>query len=156
MINKKFGAVKLIDLTTISMCIKFYQWALFRKNKANIKIHTKFDLTKGISEYFIVSNAQEHDRTKMKSLMKEKNCTYIFDKGYVDYRKFDEFTLDTKYSVTRLKDNAVINEIKELQITYTESKLLDNKTQILYDKVVQLASEYSNKIKKSMKIISNN
>lgn len=150
---KKFGPIKLIDSTTISMCLTFYQWALFRKKKAGVKIHTKFDLDKGLPECFIVTNAKSHDRTKMEELMNEKNCIYIFDKAYVDYKKYDKFTLQDKYFVSRLKDNAIVNNIEELKVTYAETKLLDDKTKIIFDQVVQLGSDPTYKTQKSYRLI---
>jgi hypothetical protein len=41
---KEFGSVKLIDSSTISMAIKYFEWAKFRSTKAGIKLHTEFDL----------------------------------------------------------------------------------------------------------------
>lgn len=46
----------------------YFKWAEFRSTKVGIKIHTKFNLGKGIPELIIVSNAKSHDRTKMKEL----------------------------------------------------------------------------------------
>jgi hypothetical protein len=137
---KKFGPIKLIDSTTISMCLTFYEWALFRKTKSGVKIHTKFDLSRGIPEHFIVTNAADHDRTQMDELMNRKHCTYVFDKGYVDYKKFDQFTKEEKYFITRIKDNSIIQTIKELKPTYSEKTLLDTGAQIIFDKVVKLGN----------------
>ncbi|WP_079493641.1 hypothetical protein [Maledivibacter halophilus] len=53
------------------MAITYFQWAKFRSTKAGIKLHTKLDLSKGIPEKIIVSNAKEHDKTKMDKLMSE-------------------------------------------------------------------------------------
>src|SRR3712207_7423969 len=41
---KKFGTIKLIDSSTISMAKTYFQWAEFRSTKAGIKLHTKFNL----------------------------------------------------------------------------------------------------------------
>lgn len=138
---KKFGVIKLIDSTTISMCFNFYKWALFRENKAGIKIHTEFDLNKGIPETIIVSNAEEHDVTKIDDLTSEKHCIHIWDKGYVDYKRYDKFTKDEKYFVTRLKDNSELIHAKGLKVTHSKEKLLDDKAQIIFDKVVKLGSK---------------
>jgi IS4 transposase len=150
---KKFGPVKLIDSTTISMCLKYFSWALFRKNKAGVKIHTKFDLTKGIPQLFIVTNAEEHDRTQMDALMNEKYCIYVFDKGYIDYKKFDEFTKAEKSFITRLKDNAVTKEIEFLKITHSEDKLLSKDIKLISDKLMKLGNIYTYQTKKCYRVI---
>lgn len=150
---KKFGPVKLIDSTTISMSLSLYQWALFRKTKAGVKIHTKFDLNRGIPECFSVTNAKVHDSCEMDDLMNQKYCIYVFDKAYVDYEKSDLYTKEDKYFISRLKDNAVIEEIRELKVSYSEETLLDTGTKIIFDKIVKLGSQYTYKTKEEYRII---
>lgn len=152
-ILKKFGPVKLIDSTTISMCLTFYKWALFRSTKAGVKIHTRFDLSKGIPDAFVVTNAAANDRSKMDDLILQKHCTYVFDKGYVDYKKFDQYTREEKYFVTRLKDNAVVKDIRELKVSHSDERLLDIGTTIIYDKVVKLGSPYTYQTEQEYRII---
>lgn len=150
---KRFGSVKLIDSTTISMSLNLYQWALFRSSKAGIKIHTRFDLNKGIPDAFVVTNAVEHDKTAMDTLIDTKHCIYVFDKGYLDYQKFDQYTKDEKYFVTRLKDNALVTEIKDLRISHSDKRLLDVGTQIVCDKIVKLGSQYTYQTKEEYRLI---
>ena len=152
-ILKKFGSVKLIDSTTISMALTFYNWALFRKTKAGIKIHTRFDLNRGIPDAFVVTNATDHDKTKMDDLINQKHCIYVLDKAYVDYKKFDKYTKEEKYFITRLKDNAIIEEIKNLKVSYSEKRLLDVGTEIIYDKVVKLGFPNTYQTKEEYRII---
>ncbi|HIG0362431.1 MULTISPECIES: hypothetical protein [Clostridium] len=70
---EKFGSVKLIDSSTISTCITYFKWAEFRASKAGIKVHTKFDLGKGIP----VTNAKEHDKSALEELITGK-IAFIF------------------------------------------------------------------------------
>lgn len=150
---KRFGPVKLIDSTAISMCLSLYQWALFRKTKAGIKIHTKFDLNRGIPECFSVTNAKVHDSCEMDELMSQKHCIYVYDKAYVNYKKSDQYTKEEKYFISRLKDNAVIEELRELKVSYSEETLLDTGTKILFDKVVKLGSPDTYQTKEEYRII---
>lgn len=150
---KRFGSIKLIDSTTISMSLNLYQWALFRSTKAGIKIHTRFDLNKGVPDAFVVTNAVEHDKTAMDSLIDSKHCIYVFDKGYLDYEKFDQYAEDEKYFVTRLKHNAVVTEVKDLKISHSYERLLDVGTRIIYDKIVKLGSKYTYQTKQEYRLI---
>lgn len=152
---KKFGTTKMIDSTTVSMCLTFFDWAEFRSTKAGIKMHTSIDGSTGIPDRIIFSNAKCHDRTKMDDLMTDKGTIYICDKGYIDYDKFDAYSSKGIYFVSRLKDNAHINEIEELPITYAdeEDDLLPKETTIMFDKKVRLGSQYINLTKKTYRII---
>ena len=118
----KFGITKTIDFTTISMCLTFLDWAEFRSSKADIKMHTSLDGATGIPDRIIFSNAKCHDRNKMNDLMTDKGTIYIYDKGYIDYKKFDSYTSKGIYFISRLKDNAKITTLEELSITHSDEK----------------------------------
>lgn len=150
---KEFGNVKLIDSSTISMAMTYFKWAEFRSTKAGIKLNTKFDLGKGIPETILVSNAKVHDIDKIDGLTQDSNCIYVFDKGYIDYKKFDSFTSQNKQFVTRLKDNAVVSKIKDLKVSHAQEPLLDSNTQIISDKIVYLGNSHINKTKKQYRIV---
>jgi len=151
----KFGSVKMIDSTTISMCLRFFDWAKFRNTKAGIKLHTVLDGATGVPEKLIFSNAVCHDRTQMDDLMTEKDTIYICDKGYIDYKKFDSYTSKDIYFVSRLKDNAILTEIEDLKVTYCKANdsLLSKDTMILYDKKVRLGNPYLNQTRHAYRVI---
>jgi hypothetical protein len=150
---KKFGSVKLIDSTTISMGMTYFNWAKFRSTKAGIKMHTKFDLGKNIPETIIVTNAKVHDKNKLDELMSEENCIYIYDRAYVDYEQSDKYTNTNRFFISRLKKNAIIDEVENLDITYCDEKLLDDKIKIIYDKVVYLGKKSTYKTTEKYRIV---
>ena len=138
---KKFGSVKLIDSTTVSMAMTYFNWAKFRSTKAGIKMHTKFDLGKNVPETIIVTNAKVHDKNKLDDLMSEENCIYIYDRAYVDYEQSDYYTKTNRFFISSLKKNTLIHEVESLDITLCDEKLLDDNIKITYDKVVYLGQE---------------
>lgn len=151
----KFGTTKMIDSTTVSMCLTFFEWAKFRSTKSGIKMHTSIDGSTGMPDRIIFSNAACHDRTKMDELMTDKETIYICDKGYVDYERFDKYTTNGIHFISRLKDNAKIAVVEELPLTYSTEKdgLLPKGSTIVFDKKVRLGSEYINQTKKSYRIV---
>lgn len=151
---KKFGTIELIDSSTISMAKTYFKWAEFRSTKAGIKLHTKFNLNKGVPEVIIVSNAKSHDKTKMDELIIKGDYIYVFDKGYVDYRKFDELSNKNIKFVTRLKDNAAVTEVDNLKITYSDTMLLEDSINIIEDSVCYLGTKDINMTEKQYRIIT--
>lgn len=150
---KKFGSVKLIDSTTVSMGMTYFNWAKFRSKKAGIKMHTKFDLGKNIPETIVVTNAKVHDKNKLDELMSEENCIYIYDRAYVDYAQSDHYTKTNRFFISRLKKNAIIDEVETLDITRCDEKLLDDNITIIYDKIVYLGKESTYKTTERYRII---
>ncbi len=150
---KKFGSVKLIDSTTVSMGMTYFNWAKFRSTKAGIKMHTKFDLGRNVPETIVVTNAKVHDKNKLDELMSEENCIYIYDRAYVDYEQSDYYTKTNRFFISRLKKNALIDEIEDLDITRCDEKLLDDNIKIVHDKVVYLGKESTYKTTEKYRII---
>lgn len=109
--SKLLGPLYLIDASTITLCLTRYPWAVFRKSKSGVKLHLRlrFGVEISIPERAIITPAKPADKTQMDNLVVEDpGAINVFDRGYVDYDKFDEFCLKGIRFVTRLKGNAII------------------------------------------------
>lgn len=121
--------IKIIDSTTIGLCLQKYKWATFRKTKAGIKIHLRLvfaDQDDVYPEKITITDAKSNDRTQMESLIDEIGAMYVFDRGYVDYGKFDEYTDKGIFFASRLKDNAEIRHLHTFKIPPDSSVLSDS------------------------------
>ncbi|KQO04682.1 hypothetical protein ASF12_14240 [Paenibacillus sp. Leaf72] len=111
--------IKIIDSTTVTLCLQKFKWAEFRKTKAGIKIHMRLCFLSEqdvIPEKATVTVAKKNDRTQLDELVHEPGVTYVFDRGYIDYAAFDRYCRDGIWFVTRLKSNTHIEPLKELVI----------------------------------------
>jgi hypothetical protein len=120
---------KIIDSTTISLCLSKYRWASFRKTKAGIKIHVSLsfvDHDQVYPEQIRLTTAKPNDITQMDSLIDDSEAIYVFDRGYVDYKKFDDYCRRGIGFVTRLKDNATFY-LLESHVLHESSVLSDTK-----------------------------
>lgn len=86
------------------------------KRKGGIKVHTQINLQEKVPKLIWFSSARTHDKQFLKYLELEKGKIAVFDKGYNDYKTFDEFNLNGIFFVTRLKSNASYESIKENDI----------------------------------------
>ena len=113
-IEKQLGHIYLIDSTTISLCLTKYPWAEFRKTKSGVKAHLRlrFSDDGSIPDKVVVTPAKRSDRTQMDQLVvDETGALNVFDRGYNDYKKFDDYCEKGILFVTRLKSNAIVNVI---------------------------------------------
>ncbi|WP_179085511.1 transposase [Paenibacillus sp. FSL H7-0326] len=111
--------IKIIDSTTVTLCLKKFKWAEFCKTKAGIKVHLRLAFLgeqEAIPEKATITVAKKNDRTQMNKLVHEPGVTYVFDRGYIDYSVFDRYYLDGIFFVTRLKSNTHIEPLQELDI----------------------------------------
>ncbi|QKS45216.1 IS4 family transposase [Paenibacillus cellulosilyticus] len=111
--------IKLIDSTTVALCLQKYKWATFRKTKAGIKLHMRLAFVGEedvIPEKATLTNARKNDRTQLDELVDEPGVTYVFDRGYIDYSAFNRYCDNKIYFVTRLKSNAFVEPMEAFEI----------------------------------------
>ncbi|HHT47192.1 MAG TPA: IS4 family transposase [Firmicutes bacterium] len=132
-ISQELGRLHLIDSSTISLCLTRYRWASFRKTKSGIKIHLRLKLFEQgvLPDAAIITNAKTADKTQMdKLIIEEKDVINVFDRAYIDYKKFDEYCEKGILFVSRLKKSALVEVIKECPLT-PGSKIKKDRTVIL-------------------------
>ena len=133
--GKRDMPLKIIDSSTIPLNLTNYKWAKFRKTKAGVKLHLRLvfmDQENVYPEKAIITTAKEHDRNQLEVLVDDKEAMYVFDRGYVDYERFDRMTDDGYFFVSRLKKNAVIREV--------ESFSLPDDSAVISDKMVYIGT----------------
>lgn len=86
------------------------------KRKGGIKVHTQINLQENVPKLIWFSPARTHDKQFLKHLELEQGKIAVFDKGYNDYKTFDEFTQNGVFFVTRLKSNALYESVTENEI----------------------------------------
>ena len=107
--------INAIDASTISLCLRKYLWADFRGTKAGIKLHQRVMIHEGHSypDKAVLTPAKPADRSQLDALINtDPDVLNVFDRGYVDYKKWDDYCEQGIRFVSRLKANAVIEEIQ--------------------------------------------
>lgn len=121
---------KIIDSSTIVLCLQKFKWAHFRSTKSGIKLHSRiayWDDNDVYPDKVKVTPAKVNDRILLEELADEEGVTYVFDRGYVDYAAYDRFCDNGIFFVTRLKNNAVIEPIHTYELPQNSIVSLDEK-----------------------------
>lgn len=130
----KGKTVKLIDSTTISVCLGMFDWAKFRTAKGGIKIHTCIDEAKMIPTMINITEAKTHDRKGVNDFVFPENTVIVEDRGYYDFLLFKNRHMSKNFFVTRIKENAVYETMEELDLTDEDDD------HILKDEVIKFSS----------------
>jgi IS4 transposase len=120
--------LKIIDSSTLPLNLTNHRWAKFRKTKAGVKLHLRLVfMEKGTSypEKAVLTNAKEHDRGQLEVMVDDKECMYVFDRGYLDYERFDFMTDEGFFFLSRLKKNAVIHDVYDFKLPEDTTVLSD-------------------------------
>lgn len=112
-IFKLGGRTYVFDSTTINLCLSAFEWALFRKKKEGIKIHTLYDIGTQILTFFHITAARMHDTKVMEIIPYEENQFYIFDRAYNDLgRLFNINCVGANFVVRDKKNNVQAYEVE--------------------------------------------
>lgn len=147
-ITRELGRLNLIDSTIISLCLTQNRWAAFQQTKAGIKVHLglRFWENGVLPENALITPARLADKTQMDALLLEENdVVNVFDRGYVDYRKFDTYCERDIRFVTRLKGNAIVEVATELPVDPTGP--------IKKEQIVYLGKEGPNKMRHPLRLL---
>ncbi|HLS24220.1 MAG TPA: IS4 family transposase, partial [Pseudogracilibacillus sp.] len=109
--------------------------ATFRKTKTGVKLHLRLVYMGKDNVYpdkAIITPADKHDRNQLEVLVDDKDAMYVFDRGYVDYERFDRMTDDGYFFVSRLKKNAVTRVIHSFD--------LPDDTSVIHDEMIYIGT----------------
>jgi Domain of unknown function (DUF4372)/Transposase DDE domain len=141
-INEAFGVqleqtVYALDSTIIDLCLSLFPWALFRKKKAAVKLHTLIDLRGNIPTVIFITHGKVHDVNILDDLIIEAGAIYVMDRGYLDFERLYKINQSLAFFVTRAKSNF---DFKRLY-----SRRVDKAMGVLCDQIVTLQGFYAKK-----------
>lgn len=135
--DKDLKRLYIMDSTTITLFKDILKGTgrnpLTGKKKGGIKAHTIIKADENVPFLIRYSAAVRHDHNFLNEVHKiPKDSIITFDKGYVDYAKYQDFTKSSIWYVTRLKDNAGYEARREYDIPDTaDSRILKDERIIL-------------------------
>jgi len=101
----KNKTIKIIDSTTISVCLSLFNWAKFRTAKGGVKIHTCLDNETMLPDMVNITEAKVHDSKGFAQQVFAKGTIIIEDRGYFDFTVMKARIEADNDFVGRIKDN---------------------------------------------------
>ena len=129
--------VYALDSTTIDLCLSVFPWALFRKTKGAIKLHTLLDVRGPIPSFIWISHGRIHDVNILDDLLPEPGAIYLMDRGYLDFARLFRLTLSSAFFIIRAKQN--------FQYRRLYSHPVDRSTGLICDQTVMLTGFHAKK-----------
>ena len=157
------GDVYALDSTTVDLCLSLFPWARFRKTKAAVKLHTLLDLRGDIPTVIIITDGTVHDVNILDELDLEAGSIYIMDRGYVDFRRLYEVSLNKSTFVTRAKQNMQYRRITSRKVDKTTGLRCDQtivltgvRTKTLYPAKLRRIRYYDQETDRYYTFLTNN
>lgn len=108
--------VKLFDATTITLFVDVFKGVgrnpLNGKRKGGLKVQAQMPLLGFVPDLITITEGSCNDKNFLGQLAPSPGTIYVFDKGYVNFSVFDQWTQQGVYFVTRLNDNAVYDIVE--------------------------------------------
>jgi hypothetical protein len=95
-----------LDSTVIELCASMYDWARFRRSKGAVKMHLLLDHDGHLPVFAHVTEGAAADVRVAQQLLLPPGSIVAIDRGYNDYRLFEDWSEQKVGFVTRLKRNA--------------------------------------------------
>ena len=81
-----------LDSTTISLCLKLFPWAKFRRAKGGVKAHVLLDHDDYLPAYVLITEAKRSDVKMADAFTLNPGSIVAMDRGYNDYELFVRWT----------------------------------------------------------------
>jgi len=121
--------IRLLDSSPIPLRGAGFAWAEANARTRGLKLHLVHDPRQSRPVWFEVTSAKVDDVVAGRAVPLEAGATYVFDKGYTDYRWWCDIRAAGAFFVTRRKRNAHCREIKE-QAAAGDGILFDRRLKI--------------------------
>ena len=129
------ATIYALDSTTIDLCLSLFPWALFRRTKAAVKLHTLLDLHGSIPTFIHISDGKLHDVKVLDVLVPEPGAFYVMDRAYLDFRRLYTLSQAGSFFVIRAKSNFKFRHILSHPVA--------RHTGLVCDQVIELSTFYS-------------
>ena len=131
-INRK---IYLLDSTTISVCLKVFDWARYKQEKGAIKLHTMLDYDGCLPKYVYMSEGKQSDVKHAQYMLMPRKSVIVSDRGYQDFKMLYSWKKEEIIFVIMLKKSIKYEHVKELPLSE------DKDNHVLKDEIIKLANE---------------
>ena len=124
--RSKENRTYLIDSTTIKLFQEIFKGAGLTKSsgkrKGGLKVHMAVHVDDAVPSIIRITKAAANDKTFTKYLNLPMGSTVIMDRGYRDYRQYNEWSNHQVRWITRMHPNSVFEVLQPFDLT-AEQKL---------------------------------
>jgi hypothetical protein len=101
-----------IDSTIIDLSLSSFDWAAYQREKGAAKLHLVLDHQGYLPKFAVLTEGKRSDLAQARGIRFAAGTILVFDRGYQDYRWFEQLTKDGVFFVTRLRCHAHIEVVK--------------------------------------------
>jgi hypothetical protein len=162
--DRKFkNPLRIVDATTIDLCLKRFSWATFRKAKGAIKLHVSIDGDNLFPEQVYITNGDVHEVRVLSNMCFGAGEIVVLDRGYLDYKRLRDIEIRGSWFVTRLKSSSAFEILQTMHISDSEPvrgdfliKLKGKKTYEKYPNQLRMVIYHDDETNRDYRFLTNN
>lgn len=136
-----------LDATVIELSMALFPWARWKRNQASVKLNVLLDMRADIPVFASLHEGNRHEVASLDEITFQPGSYYVFDRGYLDFRRLHRIHAAGAFFVTRLKSNTLyyvaesrpVEESKGLRCDQT-IRLNSPKGRIYYPEAIRRVS----------------
>jgi hypothetical protein len=155
--------LKIVDATTIDLCLERFSWATFRKTKGAIKLHVAIDGDHLFPEQVYITNGDVHEVRVLSNMCFGPDEIVVLDRGYLDYNRLRDIALRKSWFVTRLKSSSDFKIVKTISKSSSEPvrgdyriELKGQKTYARYPDQLRMVVYHDDEYDRNYRFLTNN
>ena len=119
-----------IDSTHISLCSEMFPWATYSRQKGAVKLHFTLDHAGYLPAAMVIATGRISELQVARRQRWEAGTILLFDRGYIDFRWFNQLTMDGVWFITRVR--------ADMKYAVLRSERIETAGQVLVDEIIQI------------------
>jgi len=157
--------IYLLDSTIITLCIKVFDWAKYKKQKGAVKLHTLLDYDGLMPSYLFMTKASQADVKHAQYMTVPPNSVIVADRAYEDFKMLYSWDNNDVNFVLLLKKSVKYKSILERELPENDEQeiLIDEEIELTgkesydkYPKRLRRIALYDEKNDRTLEFITNN
>lgn len=123
-----------IDATIIELCATMFDWAKYKQGKGAAKLHLVLDHDGYLPRFAVITEGRTPEINIARKFQFTPGTIVVFDRGYVDYKWYQNLNEDGVFFVTRLRHDAHYRVL--------ERRSIPENRNIRRDEIIELGSPH--------------
>jgi hypothetical protein len=144
------ATVYALNATTIKMCLELFPGATAQnplKTSAGVKLHTLFDVQQNLPVFARVSVANLYEVHILDELLYQPGASYVFDRGYTDFRRLKLIDASGAYFVIRARRGLCFNRLVSHPVDKAHGVLVDQTIRLVIGRSLTGCPDHLRRIK---------
>lgn len=119
-----------IDSSVVTLCSKMFAWATWSRQKGAVKLHLTLDHAGYLPEAMVITTGKYSELTVARRQRYARGTILIMDRGFVDFRWFNQLDQNGVFMVTRIKKDTPYRVVQCEPVVTSKNLVSDERIEL--------------------------